>query len=86
MVANIPQTWDELWLEVTRDGYESMDILVPPSDVTAATLRVLPRLTIHPGESLTTRTFHGSINCGMDGWSCRRVIINARQATLSTLK
>jgi hypothetical protein len=77
VVANIPQTWDELLLGVTRDGYEPMDIYVAPSDVTAATLRVLPTLTINPGESLTTRTFHGAKNCGNDGHYCRRVMINA---------
>jgi len=82
VVANIPQTWDQLWLEVTRDGYEHMDIFVPPSDVRASTLRVLPVLTISPGGSLTTRTFHGSLNCGMDGWYCRRVIINAPPSDL----
>ena len=54
-----------------------MDIYVAPSDVTAATLRVLPMLTIRPGESLTMRTFSGALNCGNDGYLCRRVIINA---------
>ena len=82
LMANIPQTWDELLLAVTREGYEPMDIYIAPSDVTAATLRVLPTLTIRPGESLTMRTFSGAVNCGNDGYLCRRVIINALPSEL----
>jgi len=82
LVANIPQTWDGLQLSVTRDGYEPMAIYIAPSDVTAATLRVLPTLTISAGESLTMRTFSGWMNCGEDGYYCRRVRISASASEL----
>ncbi len=77
LVANIPKTWDELLLGVISDGYEPMRIYVAPDEVTAARLWVFSTLTVSPGESLTIRTVLGSMNCGYEGYPCRRVMVSA---------
>jgi hypothetical protein len=82
LMANIPQTWEELLLGVTREGFERIEIYVRPSDVTAAILRVFPTITISPGEKFTTRTFLGATNCGNEGYYCRRIVIKASPGEL----
>ena len=77
LVANIPKTWTELLLGVISDGYEPMRIYVLPDEVTAARLWVFSTLTVSPGESLTIRRFLGAMNCGYEGYLCRRVMVSA---------
>ena len=54
-----------------------MRIYVLPDEVTAARLWVFSTLTVSPGESLTIRRFLGAMNCGYEGYLCRRVMVSA---------
>ena len=77
LTLDLAPRWRNITLEVTRDGYDSTRIYVTPTEVMAADVRVLPTLTIRPGESLDMRVFLGSYVCSDESHLCRRILIES---------
>jgi len=69
--------WRNITLKVTRGGYDSTRIYLPPTMVTAADVRVFPTLTIRPGESIDMRVFLGSYVYSDESHLCRRILIES---------
>jgi hypothetical protein len=80
LTANLPQDWSSLLLGVDAAGYEPTRIYINPPLVNAAELRLLPTLSIRPGESLAMRVFVGSYVCGFESHLCRRVVLESPTA------
>jgi hypothetical protein len=77
LTANVPADWELLFLNLTRDGYESSGGRTSPAATIGTVLILLPTLTIRAGESLDTRVFNGPRACGSESWPCRQVIIDS---------
>jgi hypothetical protein len=77
LLANLHPQWDQLNVEVTRDGFERTRYFIMPNEAKTTVLRLLPKLTIRPGQSFETRLFFGTFNCGDEGWNCRRIVVES---------
>jgi hypothetical protein len=75
--TNLEEGWRAVAVSISRDGYDPLDTAYFPPRETNATLVVFPTLSLRSGESFEMRTFLGALNCGDDGYYCRRVRINA---------
>lgn len=81
VLTNVPLSGDrvngQVNVQVTKDGFEPTRTFVPSAEVSSAILRLLPKVTIRPGQSIETRLFLGTFFCGDEGWICRRVFIES---------
>lgn len=77
LMVNLPSNWSTVSVQVTRDGFEPTQYFVRSTAATSAVLRLLPMVTIRPGESIETRLFLGTYFCGDEGWICRRIVVES---------
>lgn len=80
LMVNLPWNWTYVQLEVTREGFEPTRTGVDPTDAAAAVLRLVPTVTIRPGQSIDTRLFPDTFLCGDEYeqyWPCRRIVVES---------
>ena len=77
LTANLPSNWEDVFVHVTRDGFEPNQQYIVSTEVGSVVLRLLPRVTIRPGQSIETRLFLFTHSCGDEGWTCRRIVVEA---------
>jgi hypothetical protein len=84
--ADLPSGWSDLLLGASRSGYEPSDTWLVPGTAPSAVVKLLPTLTIRPGESLKTRVFRGFHACFFESWPCRRVVVESPSGDLIDLE
>ena len=76
---NLPIGWSGAEFQLTAPpGYDDTGAWFGPA--TAAerrAIRMYPTLVIRPGESIDVRVDSGIVQCGWDGYSCRRLLVAA---------
>jgi hypothetical protein len=75
--AGLPAHWSQVMLEGTRPGYERTPAFVNAATPEFITLKLIPTVTIRPGESLVTRIYRHGYTCFFESWACRRVIVDS---------
>jgi hypothetical protein len=84
--ADLPSGWSDLLLDASRSGYEPSGTWLVPGTAASAVVRVLPTLSLRPGESLHTRVFRGFHACFFESWACRRVVVESPSGDLVDLE
>jgi len=75
--ADLPGPWKSLTIEGSRTGYEPSLSVVFPATATFGLVKLQPRLTIRPGESLKTRLFSDGYGCYGGWFPCRLVVLES---------
>jgi len=77
LTTNLPLNWSQVNVRVTRDGFEPSQSFFLSTEAASVVLRLLPRLTIRPGQSIETQLFLNTYFCGDEGWICRRIVVES---------
>jgi hypothetical protein len=80
--ADLPLGWYELILETSRDGYERRTVFVDNAPAVSEEIRLIPSVTIRPGEALQLRVFRFGNSCFFESWPCRRIVIESPPGVL----